>query len=286
MSEHDEGISLSIGDLRQVIPMAFPDPSVEERFRARLASADDQKVSVRISPPDEADVEGHAFSATQRSVWLRVNLDDDDTEGHAISVHFPTVDEAEKFRKRLMAAGLLTGAVVLGSVGAIAVSNLPTAQALPHPGSAQVFERPTGHGFMEGVDITSAAGAGTAAAAAQSGIDAATGKPARSGFLEGADGAALGGAAAGGSAAANLRAVQGTEAGAPAGAAISSATAAGGSPAANLRAVQGTEAGAPAGGDGSPAANLRPVQGTEAGAASDTSGGATGGAGPLEGVDR
>ena len=120
-----------------------------------------------------------------------------------------------------MAAGLLTGAVVLGSVGAIAVSNLPTAQALPHPGSAQVFERPAGHGFMEGVDITSAAGAGTAAAAAQSGIDAATGKPARSGFLEGADAAALGGAAAGGSAAANLRAVQGTEAGAPAGAAIS-----------------------------------------------------------------
>lgn len=263
MSERDEGISLSIGDLRQVIPMAFPDPSVEERFRARLARADDQKVSVRIAPPDEADVEGHAFSATQRSVWLRVNLDDDDTEGHAISVHFPTVDEAEQFRKRLMAVGLLTGAVVLGSVGAIAVSNLPTAQALPHPGSAQAFERPAGRGFMEGVDITSAAGAGTAAAAAQSGIDAATGKPAHSGFLEGADGAALGGAAATGSTAAQLRAVQGTEAGAPAGADVSAATA-----------------------TGSATANLRAVQGTEAGAPSDTSGGASGGAGPLKGVDR
>jgi hypothetical protein len=291
MSERDEGISLSIGDLRQVIPMAFPDPSVEERFRARLASADDKKVSVRIAPPDEADVEGHAFSATQRSVWLRVNLDDDDTEGHAISVHFPTVDEAEKFRKRLMAAGLLTGAVVLGSVGAIAVSNLPTANVLPAPGSAQVFERPAGHGFTEGVDITSAAGAG-AAAAAQSGINSATGKPARSGFLEGADGAALGGAAAVGSPAAQLRAVQGTEAGAPAGVDAAAATATG-SAAANLRAVQGTEVGAPAGADvsaatatGSAAANLQAVQGTEAGAPSDSSGGASGGAGPLEGVDR
>jgi hypothetical protein len=264
MSERDEGISLSIGDLRQVIPMAFPDPAVEERFRARLATADDQTVSVRIAPPDEADVEGHAFSATLKSVWLRVNLDDDDTEGHAISVHFPTVDEAEKFRKRLMAAGLLTGAVVLGSVGAVAVSNLPTANALPHPGSAQVFERPAGHGFMEGVDITSATGAGAAAAAAQSGIDSVTGKPSRSGFLEGTDGAALGGAAAGGSAAAQLNAVQGTEAGAPWSAAEISSGAAGGSSAAQLNPVQGTEAGAPA----------------------EESSGGSSGAGPLEGVDR
>lgn len=187
-----EGISLTIGDLRQVIPMAFPDPAVEERFRARLKSADDKSVRVRIMSPDEGDVEGHAFSATLRSVWVKIQLDEDDVEGHAISVHFPTVDEADKFRKRLMAAGLVAGAVVLGSVGAIAVSNLPTAN-VSAPAQTQVYERPAGAGFLEGTD---AAGAAAIGAAATSGIDAATGKPAGSGFLEGADATGMSAAAA------------------------------------------------------------------------------------------
>ena len=193
MAETSEGISLTIGDLRQVIPMAFPDPAVEERFRTRLKSADEGSVRVRITSPDEGDVEGHAFSATLKSVWIRVQLDEDDTEGHAISVHFPTTEDADKFRKRLMAAGLLAGAVVMGSVGAIAVSNLPTAADVTSPGRTAVFERPAGAGFIEGVD---AAGAAAIGAAATSGIDAATGKPARSGFLESADAAGIGAAAA------------------------------------------------------------------------------------------
>ncbi len=182
-----EGLALTIGDLRQVIPMAFPDPTVEERFRSMLRSGDDEAVAVRITAPDEADVEGHAYSATQKSVWIRVDLgDEDDTEGHAISVHFPTAEEADRFRKRLMAAGLLTGAVVLGSVGAIAVSNLPAPSDVAAPARSAVYERPAGHGLLEGIDATGAAAAGAAAA---SGIDAATGRPARSGFLESADAA-------------------------------------------------------------------------------------------------
>ena len=192
MTETTEGIALTIGDLRQVIPMAFPDPAVEERFRARLKSADDQAVRVRISSPEEGDVEGHAFNATLKSVWVKVQLDDDDTEGHAISVHFPTADEADKFRKRLMAAGLLAGAVVLGSVGAIAVSNLPAASDVSSSAQTTVFERPAGRGMLEGVEATGAAAIGAAA----TGIDAATGKPARSGFQEGADAAGMSAAAA------------------------------------------------------------------------------------------
>ena len=183
----NEGLALTIGDLRQVIPMAFPDPSVEERFRSMLRSGDHEALAVRITAPDESDVEGHAYGATQRSVWIKVGVGDgDDTEGHAISVHFPTVDEADRFRKRLLAAGLLTGAVILGSVGAIAVSNLPAAD-VSAPANSAVYQRPAGHGMLEGVDPASTAAMGAAAANAASGIDAATGKPARSGFLEGTD---------------------------------------------------------------------------------------------------
>lgn len=195
-----EGLALTIGDLRQVIPMAFPDPTVEERFRSMLRSGDDEAVSVRITAPDESDVEGHAYTATPKSVWINVGLgDEDDTEGHAISVHFPTAQEADLFRKRLMAAGLLTGAVVLGSVGAIAVSNLPAPSDVVAPARSAVYERPAGHGFLEGVDATGAAAAGAAAAAAQ-GIDEARARPARSGFVEGTEAGAP--AAAAGAAAA------------------------------------------------------------------------------------
>ncbi len=177
-----EGLALTIGDLDQTIPMAFPDASVEDRLRAMLRSGD--AINVRISMPDESDVEGHAFGATRRSVWIQVDVDDDDTEGHAISVHFPTIDQADQFRRRLLAAGLITGAVVLGSVGAIAVSNLPAQTDVAGPAQSAVFERPAGHGMLEGIDPAGAAAIG---AATTNSIDAATGKPARSGFLEATD---------------------------------------------------------------------------------------------------
>ncbi len=205
----NEGLALTIGDLRQVIPMAFPDPAVEDRFRSMLRSGDDEAVAVRISAPDESDVEGHAYGATQRSVWIRVGVGDgDDTEGHAISVHFPTVDEADQFRKRLLAAGLLTGAVILGSVGAIAVSNLPAAD-VSAPARTAVYERPAGHGMLEGVDPASTAAMGAAAATSVSGIDAATGRPARSGFLENADATGATGAAAAAAASSGIDAATG-----------------------------------------------------------------------------
>jgi hypothetical protein len=231
----NEGLALTIGDLRQVIPMAFPDPSVEERFRSMLRSGDDEAVAVRITAPEESDVEGHAYGATQRSVWIKVGTGDgDDTEGHAISVHFPTVDEAEQFPKRLLAAGLLTGAVILGSVGAIAVSNLPAADVAA-PANSAVYERPAGHGMLEGVDPAGTAAMGAAAAATSaSGIDAATGKPARSGFLESADATGATGAAAAAAASSGIDAatgkparsgfLEGTDAGAAA-SSLSSSTA-------------------------------------------------------------
>lgn len=197
MTSAAEGYTLTIGDLDQVVSMAFPDAATEERLNARLRSGDQRFVGVQIAPVDETDVSGHALAGATRSIQVRVNLDDDDTEGHAIAVHFPTTADADRFRRRLMAAGLLTGTIAIGSLGAVAVANMPAASDVTFPANTAVYERPAGHGMMEGVDQLTAPAAGTAAATAAqaSGIDPVTGMPARSGLLEGVDGGLTGGGA-------------------------------------------------------------------------------------------
>lgn len=200
MTSAAEGYTLTIGDLDQVVSMAFPDAATEERLNARLRSGDQRFVGVQIAPIDESDVSGHALAGATRSINVRVSLDEDDTEGHAISVHFPTTADAEKFRRRLIAAGLLTGTIAIGSIGAVAVANMPASEA-SFPANTAVYERPAGHGMLEGVDMVTAPAAGAAAAATTeaSGIDPVTGNPARSGLLEGVDGGLVGGGASLGS---------------------------------------------------------------------------------------
>ncbi len=187
MTAASEGFSLTIGDLRQVIPMTFPDATVEEQFASRLKSADHEALSVRISPNDEADVEGHWRSS---SVTIDVLLDDD-TEGHAMSLHFPSVEEADRFRRRLMAVGLLAGTLAIGSAGAMAIANAPsisTGQAVPGTAPAVTMQAPAGHGFFENADISPVAPAAAGAATPSPGT--------RGGFTEGADLGAVAPAAA------------------------------------------------------------------------------------------
>jgi hypothetical protein len=92
------------------------------------------------------DVEGHAMGST---VALRAFEDEDDTEGHAISVHFPSREEADAFRRRLMLAGVLTGTIVLGAAGGIGLANLSNTDATG-AGAA------TGAGSAAGMDWTQA----------------------------------------------------------------------------------------------------------------------------------
>ena len=91
--------------------------------------------SVRIRSADEGDAEGHA-AATRRMVTVLVETDDD-TEGHAISLHFPSTQEAEAFRKRLLLTGMLVGTVALGAAGGYALSSVqPDAAAGTAAGAA------------------------------------------------------------------------------------------------------------------------------------------------------
>ena len=134
----------------------------------------------------DSDVEGHALDP---SVALTLRLDDDDTTGHAISVRFPTADDAARFRRNLILAGALAASVAMGSAGALVISGQAGAPADSGIWQVPTYERPAGRGLLEGEDLIIPAGAAAAAAgAAASSIDAVTGRPADRGFLEGVDG--------------------------------------------------------------------------------------------------
>ena len=79
--------------------------------------SDSEKV-VRLRIPADADTEGHQIST---AVTVLVDADDDDVEGHALNLHFPSVREANDFRRNLMAAGLLTATIAVGAAGGAAI---------------------------------------------------------------------------------------------------------------------------------------------------------------------
>jgi hypothetical protein len=99
----------------------FGSPSAEARVRALLNKT--ETLHVHLSPADEQDVEGHLWAAGDTTAVLaRVSLDDDDVEGHAISIHFPDADRARRFRNELLAAGVLTATVAMGVGTGIALA--------------------------------------------------------------------------------------------------------------------------------------------------------------------
>jgi hypothetical protein len=78
----------------------------------QMLRRDPESAPVRVRLADDDDTEGHIAGRPT----LRLVLEgEDDTEGHAISVHFPSADEADRFRRRLLATGVLVGAVALGA---------------------------------------------------------------------------------------------------------------------------------------------------------------------------
>jgi hypothetical protein len=166
MSGSPEGAALNMGDRQEPMPVSFPDQETEQRLRARLTSAKGGSLPVRITAAGPADVEGHAFDLA--SVWLRVRLDGDDTEGHAIRVAFPSAADADKFRRNVLAAGILAGSIVLASAGAIALTSQPASNT--QVDQSQEYQAPA-----QGSEVLT-------------GINPATGKPWNSGFLERSDG--------------------------------------------------------------------------------------------------
>lgn len=185
--------TLTIDDHGQTLFVEFEDREDAIRLRALLEGGDSAALPVQLTLAPEAEVEGHA---ALDSVELSLILDDDDTEGHAISVRFPSTAEAARFRRNMMVAGVLGGSVLLGSAGAIAITSQLGAPSDNAPlQRAPAYERPAGHGTLEGVDPLAPAVVPLAPSIEGSTIigdapamDAVTGRPAGTGALEGTEG--------------------------------------------------------------------------------------------------
>ena len=112
---------------------AYVAPEDARRILEALGNKPDgDRLGIRFSLGDDDDVEGHSQT---RFVTVLAGPLDDDTEGHAISLHFPTTHDADAFRRRLLATGVITGALIIGGVG-IALQPAATGSlAAPQAGS-------------------------------------------------------------------------------------------------------------------------------------------------------
>src|SRR5919201_1783734 len=136
-----QGMAMS-SDSTNLTPIGFTSAQEESKFLARLEKAG--SVQVRLSQPDDQDVEGHLFQRHDEVVLVKAALgDEDDVEGHVISIHFPDAEQARHFRNTLIATGALTASLALG-IGA--------GQALApsvHTGAAQGVSAPSQIVYMD-----------------------------------------------------------------------------------------------------------------------------------------
>jgi hypothetical protein len=145
-------IRISDGNVESAVQsVRFASPDGEARFVELARQA--EKLNVRLTPPDQ-DVEGHEASPT--TVLANIGLDEDDTVGHAISIHFPDAEAARRFRNQLLAAGAVTATLALGAGAGMALA--PGVQV--ESGSAsQAGSIDTSAQIREGGALSSAAGA-------------------------------------------------------------------------------------------------------------------------------
>jgi hypothetical protein len=116
----------SAADAAATATISTANPESEARLRALIAERG-PALRIRLSTPSDFDVSGHTLSAA--SVTLDVLDDEDDTEGHSISLHFPSVEDAKHFEQRMIATGAIVGTLVIGGSGLALSQALPNAPA-------------------------------------------------------------------------------------------------------------------------------------------------------------
>jgi hypothetical protein len=89
------------------------DRGSKNALRPLYADPSAGKVAIRIAPTDSSDVSGHAVSDTSIAVLLNIG---DDVEGHAFTLRFPSAEDAQRLRTRLVAGGLLIAVLTVGTV--------------------------------------------------------------------------------------------------------------------------------------------------------------------------
>jgi hypothetical protein len=170
------GSTDATGNLQSV---RFGSPETETKVRSLLNKS--ETIRVRLIPGGEEDVEAHLLpTGDSTAVLVRMALDDDDVEGHAMSIHFPDIDGARRFRNELLAAGVLTATVAMSAGAGIALA--PSGQAAGGASATHAAVTDTFAGAREGTIAISIGGSstdtsanlregGAAAAGAASSID-------------------------------------------------------------------------------------------------------------------
>jgi hypothetical protein len=103
----NEQFTIDLGDDQRALLVTDDEAWLREKLRQEPGAT---RIRVRY---DGDEVEGHRSGA---GLGVRVIADDLDTEGHAIALHFPSREEADAFRKRLMLTGVIVGSVAIGAV--------------------------------------------------------------------------------------------------------------------------------------------------------------------------
>ena len=159
-AEPEIAIRISDGNVESgVQSVRFASPEGEARFVELARQA--EKLHVRLSPSDQ-DVEGHEASPT--AVLATIGLDEDDTVGHAISIHFPDAESAKRFRNQLLAAGAVTATLALGAGAGMA---LAPGIGVESGSASQAISIDTSAQIREGGALSSATGAGSIDTSAQ-----------------------------------------------------------------------------------------------------------------------
>jgi hypothetical protein len=124
-----------------IATISTPNPESEARLRALVAERG-PALRIRLHAPTDFDVSGHQLNATPLTLDV---VDEDDTEGHTISLHFPRVQDAKQFEQRLIATGAIVGTLVIGGSGLALSQALPDASTTPST-QAQVESTTSGQG--------------------------------------------------------------------------------------------------------------------------------------------
>jgi hypothetical protein len=89
---------------------------------------------LRIRAAEPSDTSGHAMAADTITVSVR---QEDDLEGHTMTLRFPSAEEAKRFQKRLIITGALAASLVVGAAGVQLASQQGT-NVVPQAGPAVV----------------------------------------------------------------------------------------------------------------------------------------------------
>ena len=116
----NEQFTIDLGDDQRALLVPDDAAWLRDRLRQEPGAT---RIRVRY---DGDEVEGHRYAA---GLGVRVIAEDLDTEGHAIALHFPSREEADAFRKRLMLTGVLAGTIALGTAAGIGLANMSTPDA-------------------------------------------------------------------------------------------------------------------------------------------------------------